>query len=98
MIAPYSFWNEIGKIPLNNPDGSIRGFPGPRNPDGSRGRGSSLDVYITGFQLKGVFVPGHAATKCSWNLGTYCMIVPGLVEHMALTKEDSTWGNPNVER
>jgi len=97
MIAPYDFWYKIGKIPLKNPDGSIRGFPGPANPDGSRGKGSNMDVYITGYQSKGVYVPGAAGTNCSWNLGTYCMVVPGLVRHEALSKEASTWGNANKE-
>lgn len=97
MIAPYDFWHKIGKIPLKNPDGSTRGFPGPTNPDGSRGRGSNMDVYITGHQSKGVYVPGAAGKTCSWNLGTYCMVVPGLVKHIAVGKEDSTWGNPNKE-
>lgn len=97
MIASYDFWHEIGKVPLKNPDGSVRGFPGPANPDGSRGRGSNMDVYITGFQSKGVFVKGAAAKNCSWNLGTYCMVIPELVKHVAISKEDSTWGNANIE-
>ena len=97
MIAPYTFWDKIGRIPDKNPDGSVRGFPGPKNPDGSRGRGSSIDIYITGHQSKGVYVHGHAGPTNSWKLGTYCMVVPGLVKHEALSKEDSTWGNPNKE-
>jgi hypothetical protein len=97
MIAPYEFWNKIGKIPRLDGDGQPRGFPGPRKEDGSRGRGSNLDIYITGHQSKGVFVPGAAGKNCTWNLGTYCMVVPGLVEHVAISKEDSTWGNPNKE-
>lgn len=97
MIAPYEFWHKIGKIPLVNPDGSPRGFPGPANPDGSRGKGSNMDVYITGHQSRGVYVPAAAGKTCSWNLGTYCMVVPGLVKHTALQKEDSTWANPNKE-
>jgi len=98
MIAPYTFWHKIGYIPPNNPDGSPRGFPGPRKPDGSRGRGSNMDVYITGYQSKGVFVPGAAAPTCSWKLGTYCMVIPGLVTHKALSADESTWGNPNIEK
>lgn len=98
MIAPYSFWNKIGEIPLNNPDGSPRGFPGPPNPDGSRGRGSNMDVYITGHQSNGVYVHGAAGPTNSWKLGTYCMVVPGLVKHMATSKEESTWANPNKEK
>jgi len=97
MIAPYDFWHKIGKVPLTNPDGSERGFPGPANPDGSRGKGSNIDVYITGHQSKGVFVPGAAGANCTWNLGTYCMVIPGLVKHLALSKEASTWGNANKE-
>ena len=95
MIATYEFWHKIGYVPLNNPDGSVRGFPGPRNIDGSRGKGSKMDLYITGFQSKGVFVSGAAGKSCSWNLGTYCMIIPGLVKHIATSREDSTWGNLN---
>lgn len=97
MIAPYEFWHKIGYVPLNNPDGTPRGFPGPPNPDGSRGKGSNIDLYITGFQSKGIFVKGAAGPTCSWRLGTYCMVVPGLVKHTAVSKEDSTWGNPNKE-
>lgn len=97
MIASYEFWDRIGLVPRLNPDGSERGFPGPPKPDGGRGRGSNMDVYITGFQSKGTFVPGAAAETCSWKLGTYCMVVPGLVKHMALSAESSTWGNPNKE-
>ena len=97
MIAPYSFWHRIGKVPLNNLDGTKRGFPGPPNPDGSRGKGSQMDIYITGFQSKGVFVEGEAGPTCSWRLGTYCMIVPGLVKHSAVKADESTWGNPNKE-
>lgn len=97
MIAPYEFWHRIGKIPLKNPDGSARGFPGPANPDGSRGKGSNMDVYITGHQSKGTYVQGVAGRTCSWHLGTYCMVVPGLVKHVALSREDSTWANANKE-
>ena len=97
MIATYKFWNKIGKVPQLNPNGSRRGFPGPRKPDGSRGLGSNIDVYITGFQSKGVFVHGAAGKNCSWNLGTYCLVIPGLVQHKAVIAEDSTWGNPNKE-
>jgi len=97
MIAPYAFWDKIGKIPLVNPDGSLRGFPGPAREDGSRGPGSNLDVYITGHQSNGVYVRGAAAKNCSWNLGTYCMVIPGLVKHMATSKKDSTWANENKE-
>jgi glycosyltransferase involved in cell wall biosynthesis len=97
MIATYNFWDKIGKVPIKNPDGSSRGFPGPIKADGSRGKGSNMDVYITGHQSNGVYVPGAAGKTCSWNLGTYCMVVPGLVKHNAVDKKDSTWGNVNRE-
>lgn len=98
MIATYGFWGEIGKIPALNPNGQPRGFPGPPKSDGSRGLGSNMDVYITGFQSNGVFVHGAAGKNCSWNLGTYCLVVPGLVKHEATTADSSTWGNPNKEK
>ena len=97
MIAPYEFWHKIGYVPPNNPDGTPRGLPGPANSDGSRGKGSNIDLYITGFQSKGIFVEKAAGENCSWRLGTYCMVVPGIVKHLATSTEDSTWGNPNKE-
>lgn len=97
MMAPYWFWHKIGYVPLTNLDGSPRGFPGPVNPDGSRGKGSNMDLYITGFQSKGIYSVKSAGPNCSWNLGTYCMVVPGLVKHVAESAGDSTWGNPNTE-
>ena len=97
MIAPYDFWHKIGYVPHKNPDGSPRGFPGPCNKDGTRGKGSNIDLYITGFQSKGKFAIKAAGKTCSWNLGTYCMIVPGIVNHTALSADSSTWGNANTE-
>jgi hypothetical protein len=97
MIATYDFWDKIGRIPRLNPDGSERGFPGPPKEDGSRGKGSQMDIYITGHQSKGVYVPGGAGPTNTWALKTYCMVVPGLVKHVATSKDDSTWGNPNKE-
>ena len=92
MMAPYSFWDRIGKIPKRNPDGSERGFPN-REGDGLRGRGSNLDVYITGFQSNSCFAAGAAGKNCLRNMKSYCLVLPGLVEHKAITSLESTWGN-----
>ena len=98
IIAPWSFWESIGKVPRLQPNGSSRGFPSP-GAEGQRGRGSNFDVYLTGFQSKGQMVDlGRTTEKSSGYIGVVCLVIPGLVKHTALNKENSTWNNKNVEQ
>ncbi len=97
MIATWFFWDSIGKIPKIQPNGTERGFP-TVNADGSKGKGSNLDLFLTGYQSKGQRVDlGRTTIKSSGYQEKTCMVIPGLVEHKALEAKDSTWGNKNVE-
>ena len=97
IIGEWGFWESIGKVPRLQPNGSDRGFPSPGSPN-IRGRGSNFDVYLTGCQSKGTVVDFGRTTKNSaYHQGKVCMIIPGLVKHIALDVKDSTWNNKNIE-
>ena len=92
MIAPYEFWSSIGLVPRCNPDGTVRGNPGPE------GRGSNFDCYLTGCLSKGIVAsPGVTAKTSAYHQGTVQMVIPGLLEHAANRRINSTWDNENVE-
>jgi glycosyltransferase involved in cell wall biosynthesis len=96
MIATWEFWKSIGKVPRVQPDGTNRGFPSPA-PDGNgRGRGSNFDIYLTGCASKGMVHRNGAKQSC-YAQGKTCLVIPGLVQHIALDAEHSTWGNKNQE-
>jgi len=95
IIAETDFWRTIMPIPRHNPAGDLRGFPTP-DPKGGRGKGSNIDVFLTGGNSAG-FVSQDASPNCSFTQGKVCMVIPGLVKHVATNAKDSTWGNPNKE-
>lgn len=98
MIGLWSFWKSIGKVPRLQPNGTERGFPSNGNKEGQRGRGSNFDLYLTGCQSKGKVVDFGRTTKSScYHQGRVCMVIPGLVKHIATEPKDSTWGNKNIE-
>ena len=97
MIATWSHWKSIGKVPRLQPNGSERGFPSPSIQD--RGKGSNFDLYLTGCQSQGKVVDmGRTTENSNYHQGKVCMVIPGLVKHMAWKKEDSLWGNENTEQ
>ena len=86
LIAEKSFWQSIGYVPRCIPDGTERGFPG-------KGKGSHIDLYLTGCMSRSQFVP-HASAKNSLFLqGKNFMAVPGLLNHEGYAETHSTWRN-----
>lgn len=89
MIAKYSFWNSIGKVPLVNNNGTIRGFPSPSAIPGKHGKGSNVDVYLTGCISKSRYSSESAKNSC-YNQNATCIVVP-TAKHIGIN--NSTWGN-----
>lgn len=89
LFAPRSFWQSIGFIPRLNPDGSERGFPGD-------GKGSHIDLYLTGCMSESRFVENAAAENCLYNQQKNVLVVPGLLRHLGKSKEDSTWRGTRI--
>jgi len=86
LIGTKEFWRSVGEIPKKNPDGSERGFPG-------NGKGSHIDLYLTGCMSGSRFAPGAAGMNCSYTQGKTVLVVPGLIRHLAHGAVDSTWRN-----
>ena len=84
IIARKSFWQSVGYIPRNNPDGSSRGMP-------NDGRGSEVDIWLEGCYSGSKHHPTHCSPNCSYNQGKNILVVPGLLEHMGEDKKKSTW-------
>ena len=95
LIGTTEFWRSMMPIPRNNPRGDPRGFPTPGK-DGKRGRGSNIDVWLTGGNSAG-FCDSDAGPNCCHNQGKICMVIPGLVKHVGNKAKDSTWFNENKE-
>jgi len=95
MIAETLYWRRFMPIYLDNPDGSLRGFPTPGK-NGERGMGSNIDVYLTGCNSQG-YVEADASIYNPHKAGLKCLVIPGLVKHIGHSAEDSTWGNENKE-
>jgi glycosyltransferase involved in cell wall biosynthesis len=84
LIASKQFWHSIGYIPKENPDGSSRGFP-------NDGRGSHIDVYLTGCSSGSRFQKAYSAPNSSYRQGKKVLVVPGLLHHLAEPDRASTW-------
>lgn len=95
IIGETELWQNVMPIPRLDADGKPRGFPDPRK-DGKRGKGSNIDIWLTGWNSKD-FLPKQAAHGCPAIYGHKCLIIPGLVKHVGWKAENSTWGNPNKE-
>jgi glycosyltransferase involved in cell wall biosynthesis len=85
-MAPKDFWESIGKVPAKNPDGTARGYPG-------EGKGSQIDVYMTGCMSQSKFVTWASAEKSSMRQGKKVLVLPGMLEHLGIDPKDSTWRN-----
>jgi len=96
MIAETSLWRNLMPLGRHNPDGSIRGFPDAPKNGQKRGKGSNIDVFLTGCNSAG-YQEKDAHPQNPYKLGFKCLIIPGLVKHVATEAKDSTWGNKNVE-
>ncbi len=87
LIAEKSFWKSInyeeGEIPRLNPDGSVRGYP-------NKGRGSHIDIYLTGCMTGSIFVPKNASPNCSYLQKKKIMVIP-MIKHLGEDKGHSTW-------
>jgi len=95
LIGTTEFWRSMMPIPKDNPRGDPRGFPTPGK-DGKKGRGSNIDVWLTGGNSAG-FCGSDAGPNCCHNQGKVCMVIPGLVKHVGNSAKDSTWNNHNKE-
>lgn len=84
LIAEKAFWMSIGYVPQLNPDGTQRGMP-------SEGRGSHVDIYLTGCYSGSKFHHTHAAKRCSVAQGKNVLVVPDLLDHIGVTPRASTW-------
>lgn len=87
LIGKKSFWESIGMPPQNNPDGSRRGFP-------DKGRGSQIDLWLTGCMSRSIFVPRVASLTCSYLQKKTVMVIP-MMKHLGQSLEESTWRSKN---
>ena len=96
MIAETEFWRTMMPIPRLNPGGDERGFPTPGE-HGKKGKGSNIDIWLTGCGSDSRFIEDAAGPNCAYRQGKKCLIVSGFVKHVGHKAESSTWGNENKE-
>jgi glycosyltransferase involved in cell wall biosynthesis len=84
LIAEKDFFMSIGYVPKFNPDGTRRGKP-------DNGRGSEVDIYLTGMYSGSRFHGSHSAPNCSYKQEKNILVIPGLLEHIGKGADGSTW-------